>query len=115
MKMILHLTVEERKFVVQALRILADEYAKLADQAVTRLSEQFATDATTCNRIAACAEELVERVDDATLAIEAKRIAENGNRINAIKYVREQTGWSLKSAKDYVDRVSWRDNEYDPE
>ena len=37
--------------------------------------------------------------------MEARRVAKSGNKINAIKMVREATGWDLKTAKDKVD--SW--------
>jgi ribosomal protein L7/L12 len=36
---------------------------------------------------------------------EARALVERGNKIGAIKLVREQTGLGLKESKDYVDRL----------
>jgi len=40
-----------------------------------------------------------------SLPDEVRRLAERGNRIHAIKVLREQTGLGLKDAKDLLDRV----------
>lgn len=39
------------------------------------------------------------------LAAEARRIAQAEGAIPAIKHVRQQTGWGLKEAKEYVERL----------
>jgi len=36
---------------------------------------------------------------------EARRMAAQGQKIAAVKIVRQGTGWGLKQAKDYVDRL----------
>ena len=36
---------------------------------------------------------------------EIKRLLASGNKIAAIKYVKEATAWSLKDAKEYVDKI----------
>jgi hypothetical protein len=35
----------------------------------------------------------------------ARRLLSEGKRIEAIKYVRNVTGWDLRRSKDYVDRL----------
>ncbi len=50
--------------------------------------------------------EAVERslkTAEPTWIAEAREIARSGRKIEAIKYVREQTGMGLKEAKDYVE------------
>ena len=39
------------------------------------------------------------------LGVEASKLVAAGKPIHAIKLVREQTGWSLAAAKNYVDRL----------
>lgn len=44
-----------------------------------------------------------ERMAPDDLQQAARILVQQGNKIAAIKLVREQTGWGLKEAKDYVD------------
>ena len=44
-------------------------------------------------------------LDDA-LKFEARELLAQGRKIQAVKLVREQTGWGLKQAKDFVDSLT---------
>lgn len=43
---------------------------------------------------------------DDTLKFEARELLARGKKIQAVKLVREQTGWGLKQAKDFVDSLA---------
>jgi ribosomal protein L7/L12 len=43
--------------------------------------------------------------DPAQLEPEVRSLLVDGQKIAAIKYVRERTGWGLQEAKDYVERL----------
>lgn len=43
--------------------------------------------------------------DPVQLEQEARSLLADGQKIAAIKHVRERTGWGLKEAKDYVERL----------
>lgn len=46
-----------------------------------------------------------EMISEETLAFEARQWMQRKNKIMAIKRVRELTGWGLKEAKDFVDKL----------
>jgi ribosomal protein L7/L12 len=48
---------------------------------------------------------LGEPLAPAEMAYAARVLISQGDKIAAIKLVREQTGWGLKEAKDYVERL----------
>ena len=43
--------------------------------------------------------------DESSLAGKVRSILKKTNVIEAVKFVREQTGWGLKEAKDFVDSL----------
>lgn len=47
----------------------------------------------------------ISRTPAADLATQVRYMLAEGKKIAAIKYVREQTGWGLKEAKDYVESL----------
>ncbi len=44
-------------------------------------------------------------VGEQTWAEEARALKAGGRALRAVKLVRDRTGWGLKEAKDYVDRL----------
>jgi len=102
--MLLTITKYEQDKIIQALQVLADEYGKCADHCVTRLSDGFRDDERAIRNLEFRIANLTERVDDQEMNLEIGKFLAKGQKINAIKYVRQQRGWGLKGAKDYVDK-----------
>ncbi len=104
--MILRISHDERKWVVKALSVLAEEYRTMSESAVSILLRRgFEEDATTISSLAGRAAGLVESLDTYTLNREALNLMHSGQKIEAIKLVRANTTLGLKEAKDYVEAL----------
>lgn len=103
--MFLTITKYEKDKIVQALQVLGDEYDKIADQCVTRLSEGFRDDVRSIRDLEFRVANLADTVGDEEMNAEIQHFLAKGQKINAIKYVRQQRNWGLKEAKDYVDKL----------
>lgn len=91
----------DREMLVHAAKAMADEYRHVSEQLVSRyLAAQFTNDAQKFERLANVLKNLTTR---ARINEVIKTELSLGNKINAIKYVREATSMGLKEAKEYVD------------
>lgn len=103
---VLKISAVDRDILVRAMEAMRDEYERIAETMQSSyLANGFRTDGVSFYRLIFALRSLASREE-----LDA-RVAENlraGNKINAIKAVREVTSWGLKEAKDYVDGFDWR-------
>ena len=104
--MILHLTASERDKVVQALAMLAEEYRTLGESVVSEyLRRGFRDDATVISNLAGRAAGLEESPNAEGLLTIIRSLLKQGQKIEAIKFVRQHRNLGLKEAKDFVESV----------
>lgn len=104
--MIFRITSEERKLIVHALAMLADEYRTLSESNTSAyLRRGFETDASVISSLAGRAEGLSEQLSTTMMNTEALALMRGGYKIDAIKLVCANTILGLKEAKDYVEKL----------
>lgn len=104
--MILHLNESERSTVVKALAMLAEEYHTLSESMVSEyLRRSFRDDATVISSLAGRAAGLEESPNAEGLLNIVHSLMKQGQKIEAIKFVRMHRNLGLKESKDFVEQV----------
>lgn len=104
--MILRLSNEDRNRLVKALSTMSDEYREASEALVShRLRREFENDAIEFSNLAGRVAGLTELLDKPALDVEARKLFNDGYKIEAIKLVRANTTLGLKEAKDYVEAL----------
>jgi hypothetical protein len=104
--MIFRITPEERKLIVDALRMLSQEYRTLSESNISAyLRDGFEQDANLIRTLADRATVLSEQLTTTVMNAEALSLMQGGYKIDAIKLVRANAILGLKEAKDYVEKL----------
>lgn len=103
-EMILNFNAEEKKILIQALSILRAEYDTITDAVISpTLRREFSDDALRISNLAGRIAGTSEQDTPGVFRNTIQNFLNAGQKISAIKYVREQKGVGLKEAKDYVE------------
>lgn len=105
----LYLNQEQKQILIEALKMYREELSELGEKVQSKyLSDSFKKGAENTGdlltRVQNIKEEYTE-LDRGIREILAKKEENFSNFIHAIKYCRELTGWYLKDAKEYVEKI----------
>lgn len=105
--MILILNAKDRNWIVKALALLSDEYRQISECNISEtLRRGFEEDASDISSLAGRAAGLLEYPDAQTVKEAVLRFMRVGQKIPAIKYVRDnRPGLGLREAKDLVEKI----------
>ena len=106
----LYIGQEQKNILIQALRVYQEELQILRESAASRyLRDGFGRDFENVGDLITKVQNVKEEYDALDRGIQEILARPEGpntsNLIHAIKYCREQTGWYLKDAKDYVEKI----------
>lgn len=104
--MILNVTAAQREYLRTALEIYSDELSDAAEAIHSRrLKAGFNNDADSVKALLSQVVSLKEMDSMDTREEVVVEFLRKGQKIHAIKYIREQGTLGLKDAKDYVDQI----------